>query len=279
MTVRILALLAMPLALRLWGALAPAPSPDDLIRQGNTAYEQQDFDAATAAYTAAEARITDPGLAAFNKAAALYRRGLYREAELHYRYCLEDATGLRRTHALYGLGNALLQQGHDRGAEVLREAIRRFEQCLRQDGIDADLADDARYNLELAKLLLLQVPPKSSDNPDNKPQEDEDHPRPKDRQDGMDPDAGQPGMGALDPRRGRLPLQRDQGKDAGQTEESSQGAGTQLPPVPDQEQMAPLSREDAEKHLNQAAARILDEQRAYRHQRKTKGTGSNALDW
>jgi tetratricopeptide (TPR) repeat protein len=275
MTIRILAVLTMPLALHLWGTVVP----EELVRRGNAAYERQDFGTATAVYTEAAARITDPGLTAFNKAAALYRRGLYRDAELHYRCCLEDATGLRRTHALYGLGNALLQQGHDRGADVLREAIRRFEECMRQEALDADLLDDARHNLELAKLLLLQVPPKSKDTPESRQDEIENQPRPQDRQDdsasGLDPN----GMGAMDPRGERRRLDRQLGQNTSQTDESSPGASKQLPPIPDQEQMAPLTREDAENHLKHAAARILSEHRAHQHQRRSKGTSSNALDW
>src|SRR5262249_32613746 len=129
----------------------------------------------------AEGRITDPGLAAFNKAAALYQAGLYRDAELAYRCCLEDASGARRTFALYGLGTALVQQGRERGAEVLREAIRAFQACLRQPDLSAELADDARHNLELAKLLALTIPPKSGDKPDSQRDEPEEKPKPPER--------------------------------------------------------------------------------------------------
>src|SRR5713101_7133385 len=104
-------------------ALAATSVPEDLLRRGNALYERGDYVGAAAAYAEAEARITDPGLAAFNKAAALYQKGLYRDAELAYRCCLEDAVGPRRTFALYGLGTALVRQGRERGADVLREAI------------------------------------------------------------------------------------------------------------------------------------------------------------
>ena len=75
---------------------APAANPDDLVRLGNAAFERGDYGSAVGCYEKAEALITDPGLVAFNKGASLYRLDRYREAELHYRRCLSDATGPRR---------------------------------------------------------------------------------------------------------------------------------------------------------------------------------------
>src|SRR5262245_41889884 len=123
--------------------LAAGLTPEENVRRGNAAYERGEFDTAVAAHTDAGDRATEPGPGPLNKAAALYQKGLYREAELHYRYCLEDATGSRRTHALYGLGTALLQQGRQRGAEVLRDAVKCLEQCARRSDVSAEFADDA----------------------------------------------------------------------------------------------------------------------------------------
>lgn len=69
------------------------------MRLGNAAFGQKDYDAAVNFFEAAEARTADPGLVAFNKAAALYRLGRYAEAERHYRMCLEDAEGPRKAQA------------------------------------------------------------------------------------------------------------------------------------------------------------------------------------
>ena len=253
---------------------------EEMIRRGNAAYERGDYDAATSAYTEAESRITDPGLAAFNKAAALYQKGLYREAESHYRCCLEDAEGLRRIQAWYGLGAALLQQGRERGADVLREAIRCYEECLRQPGITPELADDARHNLELAKLLLPLVPPKSSEKPNDKPEEHEDRPKPPERHEIPD-QAGmqQFGKGKADRGAEKKRIGREQSKDAEQGDEGTQGAATELPPVPDQDELAQMSREDAQEHLRRAALRILSEQRAHQKERRMRGSDENGLDW
>lgn len=262
-----------------WTLLLPAPSPLEEVRRGNAAYERGDYDAAAAAYTEAETRIADPGLAAFNKAAALYQKSLYRDAELLYRCTLEDATGERRTHALYGLGNALVQQSHDRGAEVLRAAIRAYEDCLKQSGIDAALADDARHNVELAKLLLLRVQSRSSEQPPNKPDDPEqERPRPPEPRQSPDVGPDQIGQGKSDARGERKRVRQDQAKDASKSDEGSPGAGT-LPPVPDQDNLAPMAREDAEEHLQRAAARILSERRAHQQQRRVRPVNGSGLDW
>src|SRR3954469_9504769 len=54
---------------------SPAPAPD-LLRQGNEAFERQDYARAVELYTQAEDEASDPGAVAFNKATALYRQAL-----------------------------------------------------------------------------------------------------------------------------------------------------------------------------------------------------------
>jgi tetratricopeptide (TPR) repeat protein len=272
---RILILALVPALL---GPLWPSPGPVELVRRGNTAFHREDYERAAAAYAQAAERLTDPGLAAFNRAGALYRQGRYREAELVYRCCLEDAAGWRRIHALVGLGNAQVQQGPERGAGVLREAIRRYEECLREDGLDPDLVTDVRHNLELAKLLLVQALARPQDPPSSPPDAGQESPRPQGQRDEPRDGGEQPGPGGLDPRGDRVPVQRQPGMDPQATEEPAPGAG-QLPPVPDQEEMAPLSREDAENHLRRAAARILSDYKAHQQQRRGKGKHGHALDW
>ena len=268
-----------PLLLAVLSILAAGSVVEDLVRRGNVAYERGDYDGATAAYTEAETRIADPGLAAFNKAAALYEKGHYRDAELSFRCCLEDAAGPRRTFALYGLGTALVQQGRERGAEALREAIRSYEECLRQPNVSAELADDARHDIELAKLLVLRAPSKPSDKPETKAENEEEKPKPPERQQTPDPGLAPFGQGKADARGDKQRVRREQAKDAQQSEEGSTGAGTELPPVPDEADRMPMTKEDAAEHLKRAAARVLNEQRAHQRQRRTQGSEANGLDW
>ena len=106
-----------------WSA---TPTPDDFVRQGNAAFERQDYQAAVDLYARAEERTTDPGLVAFNKATACYRVGRFAEAAAGYRRCLEDeqAPPERRARAFYDLGNALVKQSGDASAALLAQAVR-----------------------------------------------------------------------------------------------------------------------------------------------------------
>jgi len=269
---RILLLLALPV-------LIAGTQPQDALRRGNLAYDRGDYESAIRAYLEAESTITDPGLAAFNKATALYQKGMYRDAEQAYRCALEDAVGSRRTFALYGLGSALVQQGRERGAEVLREAVRSYEACIQQKDTGADLADDARHNIELAKMLIATIPPKSSDKPNTRPDEKQEKPNPP--QPRATPESGEEpvGKGKADSRGEKQRVRKDHAKDAQQTDEGAPGAGRELPPVPDQEDVASMSPEDAQEHLNRAAARVMSEQRMHRKQKRTRGSNENGLDW
>src|SRR5687767_9347900 len=116
---------------------APALTPDPL-RQGNEAFERQDYARAVELYTLAEEEAADPGAVAFNKATALYRQALandaagerargLREAADYFGRCRDDEA--RRARALYGRANCLLQ-GQADDADALREAIRCYRDCL-----------------------------------------------------------------------------------------------------------------------------------------------------
>src|SRR5437660_528165 len=102
------------LAVLLLPVLTAAGAAEDWVRRGNDAYEHGDYAAALEAYARAVPETTDPGQVAFNQAAACYQLGQYTQAEEAYRRCLEDAAGGRRVRALYGLANALAQQGRQR---------------------------------------------------------------------------------------------------------------------------------------------------------------------
>jgi Ca-activated chloride channel family protein len=128
------------------------------IREGNRAYSAGDYDGALKAYELAESSTLDPGLIAFNKAAAYYRLGRHKEAIDSYRRALEDdvAPPERRARAHFDLGNALLQNAGG-SSHQLGEAVASYRACLHQKDIPDKLRADARANLELAQLLWLQA--------------------------------------------------------------------------------------------------------------------------
>ena len=259
---------------------APAEEADRFVRQGDAAFEQGDWQAALDAYRQAEERSVDPGLVAFNEAAALYRLGRYREAELHYLRCRDDAAGERRARVEYDLANAIVQQAQDRDAKRLEEAIASYEDCLRRAPAGSELAEAAGFNLRLARALLVQAKaakdrPKS-DNPDNT----EANPPPQDQAEDRRP-GGDFRPGSADRRGTARGMAQRIGNGSGEPASTSQppapGIGN-LPVLPDTDQLVPLSAEDTVAYLDQVAARVLRERREHR-QRSAAPPSPLVKDW
>lgn len=253
---------------------APASRALDLVRAGNEAFARGDFALAVDRYNQAEERITDPGLVAFNQAAALYRLGRYREAELYYLRCREDAIGERLTRLLYNLGTTVLLESRGSDARWLDRAIAYYEECLRQEPISLELLEDVQTNLKMARQLRLQAKekPPESPNPDSKQPEEND-------------DAKSRNQGGFEPERGSLDAkgQRRYGPNAMPGEKGPQGTEQQapgtgnLPPIPDDEKLLPLPPADAEAYLKNAAQRILIERQ--KQLRNSIPSARNVLDW
>jgi Ca-activated chloride channel family protein len=260
------------------GAISPEKA-EDFIRQGNAALDRADFAAAVADYERAEESATDPGLVAFNKATALYHLGRYREAELHYRYAREQATGRRAAQLLYNLGNCLVQQAQDRNARRLTEAISLYDLCLQQPATDAALRKDARHNLEVARLLWQKAIAAKPGSEQDDPDQGNEHEQP-----GNQEDVGPRG----DPLRMAMRHERGQAEPAGgqpnpgtaatDTEQMPPPGKGNLPTLPDTDELAPLSAEDAAAHLEQAATRIRKDRLEYQRQ-MVPTVSANVMDW
>jgi tetratricopeptide (TPR) repeat protein len=211
---------------------------------------------------------------AFNEAAALYQLGRYREAELCYVRCREDATGPRLARLLYGLGNCLVQQAQPGDAARLDRAIAFYDECLKQGDADEDLLADARHNREMAVQLRAQEPPTG--------------PRPNGGDPSEPPSDGRPNGPGEDERNGSAlakgaakqqgaAKQRPGGTPIPVDEPPPPGKGN-LPPVPDQDELASLSAAEAQAHLEEALARIRNEQKEHR-QRSASPPSRQVPDW
>jgi tetratricopeptide (TPR) repeat protein len=287
------------LALAVIGA-APLMDAEDLVRQGNGAYARGEFDRAADLYQQAEEHTTDPGLVAFNKATALAARGQFAEAATLYWLCLGDAgpqiaarlrqqpdralpgrlvgaAGPRLIRVLYNLGTSALQESQGKNPDLTEQAAVYFDHCLRLDPRDGTLRSNARHNLELAKeFLRLNPRPPGHDRKTNPDQPPDDKPPRKDpngneqTDNGNEPDRGQNGKTSND-------RQTDPGDNPLATEERTAGKGN-LAPLPDQDELVPLSRDEVAQHLRQAVARILGERREYQKQAYSNKS-SHVLDW
>jgi tetratricopeptide (TPR) repeat protein len=276
------ACLCVPLALLL-GA-APDLTPDDLVRQGNAAFARQEYDAAVQLYSRAEEASINPGQVAFNKASALYRLGKYRDAQLHYLRCLDEADPAREPAVWYNLGNCLLQlaqTGNEMG--LFREAIACYKRTLDSEDAAAPLRENARHNLELTKLLWLQARmtrPNQQENPNNPDPPPDNPPPPKTGPDqpkndpGSDPSASptpnpDEKKGKVDEKHGKqTPIE---------TPKTAPGQGRIQQP-PDDAKLKPLSPEDALKNLEEAA-RLIRRERADYMLRIAPSPARSVPDW
>ena len=262
-------------------AAAAGADPEELVRQGNAAFLAGDHDKAIALFDQAEERITNPGLVAFNKGAALYRLGRFAQAEAHYRRCLEDASGPRRARMLFDLGNCLIKQSEGNQADLLDQASKCYRMALAGE-LDDEVRRDAQHNFELARLLWVKAkaqrkpenpgpdnpkdPPKT---PDNKKAPEEIKAGGKDKGAAKSADIMQKIEQTKDPKGNKeRPIQ---------TNELPPPGKGHLQPVPDREEHVPLPPEDALRHLQRAAELIQRERRE--HQRRSTPIPYNLMDW
>jgi tetratricopeptide (TPR) repeat protein len=261
-----LVLFAFPCALFVLGAAAApqADSPDELIRRANAAFRTGDAEAAEKLYAAAEERTADPGLVAFNRAAILFERGLFREAEKHYDRVLDDAVcpAARAAKAWYNRGTCLVRRGGS--TSVYRSAIACFEHTLDSAAADEPLKADARHNLELAKLLWNEERKKAAkpeeESPNRKlPPEEDKQPRPEpDKLGGLDPQAGTDPSGGTTPKSGTQQQQVPQPNGSEKptpTNQQTAGNNANLQVPEDKDEVQKLSPEEARAYMKETSKR------------------------
>jgi tetratricopeptide (TPR) repeat protein len=263
-----LALFALPVACCITLVAAAPPqtdTPDELIRRANEAFRAGDTDAADKLYTAAEERTADPGLVAFNRAAILFDRGQFREAEKHYERVLDDAAcpAERAAKAWYNRGTCLLRRGGT--MSVYRSAVACFEHTLNSAAADEPLKADARHNLELAKLLWNEERKKAAkpeeESPNKQPPPEEDRqPKPdSDKPGGQDQNpANDTANTGTTPKTGSQPQPQPQPKDGSKptpTDQQVVGNNQNLQMPEDKDEVQKLSPEEAKAYLKETSKR------------------------
>lgn len=262
----------------------PATPPEDLVRSANEAFTRGDLDEADSLYSQAEERSSDPGLVAFNKGTALYKRKDYRRAELSFRRSLGDADipAERRTRALYNLGNCLVRQAGETDIKQLQNAIDCYDMVMRESS-DEGLQQDAAHNLEMAKLLWVKARARRAPN-----ENDPDWDQPRDRKD-PPPDPKKPmeypiddgkgeGSKKLDPSMKTEPgVGKEKGVAPKEVPKAVPGQGS-LPVLPDSDEVPDRSPEDARAYLKKTEMRLQRERQKLREE-GTQGDRPRANDW
>lgn len=233
--------------------LAVAAGPVDAwMRRGDEALAAGNPEQALELYTRAAERTNDPGQVAFNQGVALAQLGRYRDAELHFRRSLSDATGERRAKALFNLGTCLVKRSVGADREALVDAIEAFRQVLKVDA--GEWAADAQHNRAIAERLLAQLPAESrsdGSSGERKSPPDDREPAPSG---GDEPGIAQPNG---------PPRPTDQPNDgrARPTDQPPPPGAGRLPPLSDAAQLQPIAPEDLDRYLKQARERITEARR------------------
>lgn len=243
-------------------ALAPAAptSSDEWVRRGNAALAAGDAAAAEACYAAAADTAADPGLVAFNRAAAAVQLGDPRSAELFLTQTLadRDIPPERRARALYNRGVCLVARGGS--AAVYRAAVDNFRACLADPAADAELLADARHNSELAKLLWARAAAAEAARPPAPPKTPPDTPPPE-PQSSTGPEPDSPGSETVPATPTLSPSTAAGGNPPRESDRETAGAGP-LPPLPDTDTPPPLSAADARAWLVRTAPRLAADRAA-----------------
>jgi Ca-activated chloride channel family protein len=117
------------------------------VREGNEAFEREDFTQALSAYQEARRLTPEDPILDYNMGNAFHRLERYGEASTAFTDALKKTKdGALFTRATYGIGNAAFSQGT---LEAAREA---YVGVLQRDPTDAD----ARHNLEVVLRALGQ---------------------------------------------------------------------------------------------------------------------------
>jgi Ca-activated chloride channel homolog len=117
------------------------------IQEGNTAYVDGRYEEALTAYRDGQIDIPGEKGVALNIGDALYQLEKPDEAQEAYADALAGGETDLRADAMYNIGNSVFQQ------QQIQEAIERYEGALELNPGDMD----AKFNLELAQLMLNQA--------------------------------------------------------------------------------------------------------------------------
>ncbi len=236
------------------------------LRAANAAFTAGALEEAARGYTKLQPLMTDPGQVAFNLATTYYHQQRFAEAEDSYRRCLADQAipPQRQAAALYNLANCLVLQAGPIDVDRLRQAIDAYQKTLKGLPVSETLRRQAVYNLELTKQLwhaTRQRSPRPT-RPNERPEEMPRLPRldwPQDLPPNLGDPASASGEDAIG-EAGPVPEPAPGTAEGAATAQQVPGAGN-LPVLPDEEELLPLSPEQVQQYLEQINRRLQRERR------------------
>jgi len=226
----------------------------DMVRKGNKAYFENNFDKALEQYRNAEIELPESAELNYNIAGSLFKQGKYEEAVELYTKALNSTEIDLEAASHYNLGNTYFRM------EDYQNAIKSYENTLNINPNDLD----AKYNLELSrKRLKEQIKPKQQDKQQQQQQQQEQEKKEQEQKDQQDQKQNE------EEQNQQQQQQEQGGGDDKQKEKEKQQQQKQ-------EQAKKMTKEDAKRILNA----LKDEQDVQKKIRRQTARGNySGKDW
>ncbi len=141
-----------------------AESPANAIKEGNTFYQQGEYDEAVRKYQDAEEISPGSDIANFNHGAALFKKGEFQESVDAFTRSLNTENSQLEADAVYNianakykLGNGVVESDMNSAANLYRESLDYYKRAIELD----EKNTDAKHNHELThrelKILLKKI--------------------------------------------------------------------------------------------------------------------------
>lgn len=229
---------------------AQAQSTHKLLREGDSAYDFENYKEAEKHYRdAADLQYGDP-LAQYNLGNALYQQGNWEDAATRFQQAAGSATEAAfKADALHNFGNTQMK------LNKFEEAVEAYESSLRLRPGDAG----TKQNLQMAKKKLEKEKQQQQEEQEQQNQEQKQPQDPQNQQNNQQQNQEQ--------------KQQNQGQ--GQPEQPSQPQQQ-----PQEQPLEKLKKEDAERLLETAIGpEDQKNARKYREQRQQPKPGGKGKDW
>ena len=156
---------------------AVAQSENKLIRRGNNAFDDGNFQKAEIDYRKALEKNNNSLKGEFNLGGAMYKQESFEEAAKTFETLAgQKLTPAQKSASYHNLGNSLMH------LQQFEPAIEAYKNALRQNPKDVD----SKYNLEYAKRMLQQQQQQQQDKDQNQDQDQKDKEDQEDKQDKQD---------------------------------------------------------------------------------------------
>ena len=251
-----------------------AETRDELVRQGNQFYRQQNYQKALQQYEQAQPEGSSNPSLQYNRANCLYKLEDYAESINLYREVSAQAKDVQlAAKAKYNLGNCHFQQGikqrdenPQKALEELADAVKNYRESLDMNPKD----DEARRNIAVTRFVMKDIMDQIKKDQEKQKQQQQDKDKDKDKDKQKQQDQQQDQQDQQDKQKQEQKQEQDkkqdQQQDKAQDQQEKQEQQQQEQQKDEQKQQQP-----EQKAAPDTTARdILNEEKERKEERKIK---------